>query len=50
MKESEKRICTCDDKKNAKIIHIDTLVDENQELGSYNGYYCIDCNSFWREP
>lgn len=51
MKQAEKRLCVCDDKEKSNIVYTDTISgDENSELESYDGFYCINCNSFWREP
>lgn len=48
-KMSEKRICVCEEKDKLHV-YIDTIHLTEHELESVDGFYCIACNSFWREP
>ena len=48
-KISEKRICICKEE-GKKHVYIDTIELTDHELESVDGYYCVTCNSFWREP
>jgi hypothetical protein len=49
MKLAEKRVCICDHE-DSNVVYTDTIPLTNHELDSIDGYYCIQCNSFWREP
>mgnify|MGYP007135359468 FL=1 len=49
MKKVEKRICVCkEEEKNH--VYIDTVEGVGTEFESLAWYYCIQCNSFWRDP
>jgi len=48
VKKAEKRVCICEESSNH--VYIDTVEGTGTEFETLDGYYCIQCNSFWREP
>lgn len=47
MKRAEEKMCECVG--NKEIIQLPSIDVTPHELESLEQYYCIHCNSFWRE-
>jgi hypothetical protein len=47
-KKSEHKDCKCE-VENSNHVYIDTIELNDGALESLLGFYCISCNSFWRE-
>lgn len=47
-KEANQRGCICEDGTN--IIHLTVEEQLDGEIESLDVFYCMSCNSFWREP
>lgn len=47
-KVAEKQVCVCP-KYEKNIVYTDTIDAGNDEHDRLDGYYCVNCNSFWRE-
>lgn len=49
LESAENRNCVCE-KEKSNIIYTDSIERPGTKYGILDGYYCTNCNSFWREP